>query len=148
MFQCASCVACLLVRAPFRSVMLTSFFSFSRAAGLKFRPWVSAMAPHWAVWLLAAGLWGLGIGAEMWWNLVPRKTVSSGGECLKHGRQGQREAGIDCWGKGEEGSDACLQEGAAAEELPPSMHLYTDMCGCGFLRNASGPRGPELVVLV
>ena len=36
------------------------------------------MAPHWAVWLLAAGLWGLGIGAEMWWNLVPRKTVSSG----------------------------------------------------------------------
>lgn len=51
---------------------------FTRAAGLKFRPWVSAMAPHWAVWLLAAGLWGLGIGAEMWWNLVPRKTVSSG----------------------------------------------------------------------
>lgn len=41
------------------------------------------MAPHWAVWLLAAGLWGLGIGAEVWWNLVPRKTVSSGGECLK-----------------------------------------------------------------
>lgn len=41
------------------------------------------MAPHWAVWLLAVGLWGLGIGAEMWWNLVPRKTVSSGGECLK-----------------------------------------------------------------
>lgn len=42
-----------------------------------------AMAPHWAVWLLAVGLWGLGIGAEVWWNLVPRKTVSSGGECLK-----------------------------------------------------------------
>ncbi|KAB0401371.1 hypothetical protein E2I00_005030 [Balaenoptera physalus] len=36
------------------------------------------MAPHWAVWLLAVGLWGLGIGAEVWWNLVPRKTVSSG----------------------------------------------------------------------
>uniref|UniRef100_A0A8C9PP64 Semaphorin 4C n=1 Tax=Spermophilus dauricus TaxID=99837 RepID=A0A8C9PP64_SPEDA len=36
------------------------------------------MAPHWAVWLLAAGLWGLGIGAEVWWNLVPRKTVPSG----------------------------------------------------------------------
>ncbi|PNJ08574.1 SEMA4C isoform 6, partial [Pongo abelii] len=36
------------------------------------------MAPHWAVWLLAARLWGLGIGAEVWWNLVPRKTVSSG----------------------------------------------------------------------
>lgn len=89
--------------APFRSVMLTSFFSFSRATGLKFRPWVSAMAPHWAVWLLAAGLWGLGIGAEMWWNLVPRKTVSSGGEWLKHRRQGQREAGTACWGKGEVG---------------------------------------------
>lgn len=41
------------------------------------------MAPRWAVWLLAVGLWGLGIGAEVWWNLVPRKTVSSGGECLK-----------------------------------------------------------------
>lgn len=41
------------------------------------------MAPHWAGWLLAVGLWGLGFGAEMWWNLVPRKTVSSGGECLK-----------------------------------------------------------------
>ncbi|XP_062934625.1 semaphorin-4C [Cynocephalus volans] len=36
------------------------------------------MALHWAAWLLAAGLWGLGIGAEVWWNLVPRKTVSSG----------------------------------------------------------------------
>ncbi|KAK1332781.1 hypothetical protein QTO34_006312 [Cnephaeus nilssonii] len=36
------------------------------------------MAPHWAGWLLAVGLWGLGFGAEMWWNLVPRKTVSSG----------------------------------------------------------------------
>lgn len=36
------------------------------------------MAPHWAVWLLAVGLWGLGIGAEVWWNLVPRKTISSG----------------------------------------------------------------------
>ncbi|XP_049640792.1 semaphorin-4C isoform X1 [Suncus etruscus] len=36
------------------------------------------MAPHWAVWLLAAGLWGLGYGADVWWNLVPRKTVSSG----------------------------------------------------------------------
>uniref|UniRef100_A0A2K5CD89 Semaphorin-4C n=1 Tax=Aotus nancymaae TaxID=37293 RepID=A0A2K5CD89_AOTNA len=36
------------------------------------------MAPHWAVWLLAAGLWGLSIGAEVWWNLVPRKTVFSG----------------------------------------------------------------------
>nr|XP_021487252.1 semaphorin-4C isoform X2 [Meriones unguiculatus] len=58
--------------------MLTRFFSFSRAAGLKFRPWVSAMAPHWAVWLLVAGLWGLGTGAERWWDLVPRKTVSSG----------------------------------------------------------------------
>lgn len=99
MFKCAPRAACLLVRAPFRSVMLTTFFSFSRAAGLKFRARVFAMAPHWAVWLLAAGLWGLGIGAEVWWNLVPRKTVSSGGECLKHGRQGQREAGMDCWRK-------------------------------------------------
>lgn len=82
---CALC--CLSLGAgPLPVCMLTSFFSFSRAAGLKFRPWVSAMAPHWAVWLLAAGLWGLGMGAEMWWNLVPRKTVSSGGECLKLGR--------------------------------------------------------------
>lgn len=45
------------------------------------------MAPHWAVWLLAVGLWGLGIGAEVWWNLVPRKTVSSGGEYLKLWRE-------------------------------------------------------------
>lgn len=37
-----------------------------------------AMAPHWAVWLLVLELWGLGLGAEVWWNLVPRKTVSSG----------------------------------------------------------------------
>lgn len=120
--------ACLLVRAPFRSVMLTTFFSFSRAAGLKFRARVFAMAPHWAVWLLAAGLWGLGIGAEVWWNLVPRKTVSSGGECLKHGRQGQREAGPEGGRNGllEEEGDACLKEGAAAEKIiPPSMHtLY------------------------
>lgn len=36
------------------------------------------MAPHWAVWLLVLELWGLGLGAEVWWNLVPRKTVSSG----------------------------------------------------------------------
>lgn len=54
------------------------------------------MAMHWAVWLLAVGLWGLGIGAEVWWNLVPRKTVSSGGECLEGGEQ---EARRDSWGK-------------------------------------------------
>ncbi|KAF4016047.1 hypothetical protein G4228_008088 [Cervus hanglu yarkandensis] len=36
------------------------------------------MAPHWAVCLLVVELWGLGLGAEVWWNLVPRKTVSSG----------------------------------------------------------------------
>lgn len=91
--MCALC--CLSLGAiPFRSGMLTRFFSFSRAAGLKCRPRVSAMAPHWAVWLLSAGLWGLGIGAEMWWNLVPRKTVSSGGECLKHwSRAGGRPRG-------------------------------------------------------
>lgn len=47
-----------------------------------------------------------------------------------------------------EAGDACLKEGAAAEELPPSMHLCTDMCGCGFLRNVSGPRDLELVVQV
>lgn len=70
----------------FLSGILTSFFSFSSAAGLKFRPLVSAMAPHWAVWLLAAGLWGLGIGDEVWWNVVPRRTVPSIGEWLKHGR--------------------------------------------------------------
>lgn len=76
-----------LVWAPFRSVFSgcdsDPFFSPSRAAGLELRAEAFAMAPHWAVWLLAVGLWGLGIGAEMWWNLVPRKTVSSGGECLK-----------------------------------------------------------------
>lgn len=75
-----------LVWAPFRSVFSgcdsDPFFSPSRAAGLELRAEAFAMAPHWAVWLLAVGLWGLGIGAEMWWNLVPRKTVSSGGECL------------------------------------------------------------------
>lgn len=73
--------------APFRSVFSgydsDPFFSPSRAAGLELRAGAFAMAPHWAVWLLAVGLWGLGIGAEVWWNLVPRKTVSSGGECLK-----------------------------------------------------------------
>ncbi|XP_041612713.1 semaphorin-4C isoform X3 [Vulpes lagopus] len=71
-----------LVWAPFRSVFSgcdsDPFFSPSRAAGLELRAEAFAMAPHWAVWLLAVGLWGLGIGAEMWWNLVPRKTVSSG----------------------------------------------------------------------
>lgn len=144
--MCALC--CLsLGAAPFRSVMLTSFFSFSRAAGLKFRPWVSAMAPHWAVWLLAAGLWGLGMGAEMWWNLVPRKTVSSGGECLKHGRQGRERLGQTVGGRAV-GGVMLAKEGAAAEELPPSIHLYTDKCGCGFLRNSSGPRDSELVVRV
>lgn len=51
-------------------------------------------------------------------------------------------------GEGRGGSDACLKEGATAEELPPSVHLYTDMCDCGFLRNVSGPRDPELVVRV
>lgn len=55
------------------------------------------MAPHWAFWLLAVGLWGLGIEAEVWWNLVPRKTVSSGGECLEGGTRGARR---DCRGKG------------------------------------------------
>lgn len=54
------------------------FFSLARAAGLELRAGASAMAPYWAIWLLAAGLCGLGIGAEVWWNLVPRKTVSSG----------------------------------------------------------------------
>lgn len=60
------------------------------------------MAPHWAVWLLSVGLWGLGIGAEVWWNLVPRKTVSSGGECLKLDETdqcGELEASRRCWGK-------------------------------------------------
>lgn len=65
------------------AVILTLFFSPSRAAGLELRAGVCAMAPHWAIWLLAVGPWSLGIGAEVWWNLVPRKTVSSGGECLK-----------------------------------------------------------------
>lgn len=51
------------------------------------------MAPHWAGWLLAVGLWGLGFGAEMWWNLVPRKTVSSGGEYLKSEETDQLERG-------------------------------------------------------
>lgn len=82
--QCLPAWACV---APFGSVFSgcdsDPFFSPSRAAGLELRAGASAMAPHWAVWLLAVGLWGLGIGAEMWWNLVPRKTVSSGGECLK-----------------------------------------------------------------
>lgn len=41
-----------------------------------------------------------------------------------------------------------LEGRSAAEELPPSAHLYTDMYGCGFRRNASGPRDSELVVLV
>lgn len=60
------------------------------------------MAPHWAVWLLAVGLWGPGIRAEVWWNLVPRKTVSSGGECLKSEETdqcGEWEANRGCWGK-------------------------------------------------
>lgn len=63
------------------------------------------MAPHWAGWLLAVGLWGLGFGAEMWWNLVPRKTVSSGGECLKSEETDQLERGA--------------AEGRDAEGLPP-----------------------------
>ncbi|OWK10206.1 SEMA4C, partial [Cervus elaphus hippelaphus] len=48
------------------------------AAGLELRAGACAMAPHWAVCLLVVELWGLGLGAEVWWNLVPRKTVSSG----------------------------------------------------------------------
>lgn len=91
-----------LVWAPFRSVFSgcdsDPFFSPSRAAGLELRAGAFAMAPHWAVWLLVVGLWGLGIGAEMWWNLVPRKTVSSGGECLKS--QGGRPGGtMGRWGE-------------------------------------------------
>lgn len=70
------------------------------------------MAPHWAVWLLAAGLWGLGIGAEVWWNLVPRKTVSSGGECLKLG--GAKEQG-----RGLGGDCLLLQQGCSLD--PPVL---------------------------
>lgn len=86
--------------APFRSAFSgydsDPFFSPSRAAGLELRARACAMAPHWAVWLLVVELWGLGLGAEVWWNLVPRKTVSSGGECLNAGEQKARR---DCWGK-------------------------------------------------
>ena len=88
------------MRAPFRSVFSgydsDPFSSPSRAAGLELRAGACAMAPHWAVWLLVVELWGLGLGAEVWWNLVPRKTVSSGGECLKAWEQKARR---DCWGK-------------------------------------------------
>lgn len=60
------------------AVILT--LSFPPAGQLAWSLEAFAMAPHWAVWLLAVELCGLGIRAEMWWNLVPRKTVSSGGE--------------------------------------------------------------------
>lgn len=97
---CPLCLLAGLVWAPFQSVFSgcdsDPFFSPSRAAGLELRAGACAMAPHWAVWLLVVELWGLGLGAEVWWNLVPRKTVSSGGECLKAGEQAARR---DCWGK-------------------------------------------------
>uniref|UniRef100_A0A8D1NX74 Semaphorin-4C n=1 Tax=Sus scrofa TaxID=9823 RepID=A0A8D1NX74_PIG len=66
------------LRSVFSGCDSDPFFSPSRAAGLELRGGACAMAPHWAFWLLAVGLWGLGIEAEVWWNLVPRKTVSSG----------------------------------------------------------------------
>lgn len=100
-------------------------FSPSRAAGLELIAEACAMAPHWAVWLLAVGLWGLGIGAEVWWNLVPRKTISSGGECLKleeTDQCGEREASRRCWGKMLRSCPQSLPALFCCQDGVPSMH--------------------------
>lgn len=78
------------------AMILTPFSSpLSRAAGPS-----SELGSHGpTLGRLAAGagaVGGLGLGAGVWWNLVPRKTVSSGGECMKAWEQKARR---DCWGQ-------------------------------------------------
>lgn len=42
---------------------------------------------------------------------------------------------------------ACRKE-LLLRNYPQACTFTPDMCGCSFLRNSSGPRGPELVMLV